>query len=172
MGASYSMVNDHDQSLPVEIVLKILLYLSVSDLASCRCLNKTLHDIISDSSDIQHQIDTALAGVVDNPHVKLSFLERRHALRLRQEAWNHWKPQFKSAVQTSSFPDLIQDGVYFKLDHPDFPNSVGYCIPPQPQQGFDLLWTCLNPLPGRLDYQIVTLAVCLQDNDLVAVGVL
>jgi hypothetical protein len=130
-----------------------------------------LHNIIGGSSDIQHQIDTALAGVVDNPYIKRSLLERRHALRLRQEAWNNWKPQFNGTVQMSCFPDLIQDGVYFKLDHPDFPDSIGYCIPPQPQQGFDLSWSCLNPLPGRLDWEIVALAVCLQDNDLVAVGI-
>jgi hypothetical protein len=74
-------------------------------------------------------------------------------------------------VQMFRIPDLIQDGVHFKLDHSDFARSVGYCIPPQPQQGFDLSWSCLNPLPGRLDYEIVAFAVCLQDNDLVAVGV-
>ena len=123
------------------------------------------------SSDIQHEIDTALAGVADNPYVKLSFLERKHALRLRQEAWNIRKPRFSGAVQMSCIPDLIQDGVYFKLNHSDYPHSVGYCIPPQPQQEFDLSWSCLNSLPGRLDYEIVALAVCLPDNDIVAVGV-
>jgi hypothetical protein len=48
------------------IVIQILYYLSVKDLLSL--VSHTMNDIIHSSSYIQHQIDTALAGVVDNPN--------------------------------------------------------------------------------------------------------
>jgi hypothetical protein len=173
MGASHSIVG---QSVPVELVTKILLYLSVADLTSCRSVNHTLHDVINSAPRLQHKIDTALAGVVDNPHIKIFLPERRRALRLRQEAWNNFKPQFINTSDVTCFPDLIQDGVYFKeyfkLYHPIFQNCVGYCSPPQPGQSFDLSWSYLYPLPRQVDCKIITLAVCLEENDLVAVGVL
>ena len=171
MGTSYSKVGDPDRSLPVEIIIKILLYLSVKDFTSCRLVNNTLRDIIDGSPDIQHQVDTALAGVVDNPYITMSLLERKRALRLQQDAWNDWKPWIGDTFHTSCIPDLIQDGVYFKLHHPDTRNCVGYCFPPQPGQSSTLSWSYLRPLPRRFHIDIIALAVCLQENDLVAVGV-
>jgi hypothetical protein len=170
MGSSYSIV-DQDQSIPVELVIKILLYLSAADLASCQCVNHTLRDIIDGSPYIRHQIDTALAGVVDNPTIKLSLPERQRALRLRQVAWDSCKPQFTNTSELSCFPDLIQDGIYFMLHHPDFHDCIGYCSPPHPEQSVDVSWSYLNNLPKRLDAKIIALAVCLDENDLVAVGV-
>jgi len=46
------------------------------------------------SPHIQHQIATALAGVIDNPSATLSLPECRHALAHQQEAWDNYKPQF------------------------------------------------------------------------------
>jgi F-box domain len=165
MGASHSVVGD--QSVPVELVIKILSYLAVADLTSCRCINHTLRDIIDASPDLQHQIDTALAGVVDNYRITLSLPERRRALRLEQEAWDSCKPQFTKFC----FPDFIQDSIYFKLHHPDSKNCVGYCCPPLPEQSSDQPWSYLSHLPKRLDCEIISLAVCLEANDLVALGV-
>lgn len=169
MGASHSVIGD--QSVPVELVIKILSYLAVADLALCRCINHTLRDIIDASPDLQHQIDTALAGVVDNYHITLSLPERRRALRLRQEAWDSCKPQFANISKVSCFPDLIQDGVYFILHHPDSRNCIGYCCPPLPGQSFNQSWSYLSHLPKRFDCEIIALAVCLEENDLVALGV-
>jgi hypothetical protein len=171
MGTSHStrIIDNHDQSVPVELIIKILKYLPVADLTSCRCVNHTLHGIIEGSPHLQHQIDTALAGVVDNYNTTLSLFERKRALRLRQEAWDSCKPQFTSTSKTSHFPDLIQDGIYFKL-HPDSRNCVGYCLPPLPGQHFDLSWSYLGHFPKQLDYEVITFAVCLEENNLVAVG--
>jgi hypothetical protein len=164
MGASHSVVGD--QSVPVELVVEILLYLAVADLTSCRCINHTLRDIIDASPDLQHQIDTALAGVVDNYRIKLSLPERRRALRLEQEAWDSCKPRFTKFF----FPDLIQDSIYFKL-HPDSRNCVGYSCSPLPEQSSDQPWSYLSHLPRRIDCEIIAFAVCLEENDLVALGV-
>jgi len=170
MGASHSIMQD---SIPVELVIKILLYLSVADLTSCQSVNRALYDIIDGSPHIQHQIATAIAGVVDNPSATLSFPERRRALARRQEAWDNYKPQFiaTSKVPQSRFPDFIQEGVYFKLHHPDFHNLLGYCFPPQPEQSFDGLWSCISPLPKQLRCEVIAVAVCLEKNDLIAVGI-
>ncbi|KIM86433.1 hypothetical protein PILCRDRAFT_816390 [Piloderma croceum F 1598] len=164
MGASHSVVGD--QSVPVELVIKILSSLAVADLTLCRCINHTLRDIIDTSPDLQHQIDTALAGVVDNYRIKMSLSERRRALRLEQEAWDSCKPQFTKFC----VPDLIQDSVYFKL-RPDSRNCVGYYYPPPPEQSSDQPWSYLSHLPKWLDCEIIALAVCLEENDLVALGV-
>jgi hypothetical protein len=164
MGASHSVVGD--QSVPVELVIKILSYLAVADLTLCRSINHTLCDIIDASPNLQHQIDTALAGVVDNYRIKLSLPERRRALRLEQEAWDSWKPQFTKFC----FHDLIQDSIYFKL-HPDSRNCVGYYYPPPPEQSSDQPWSYLSHFPKRLDCEIIAFAVCLEENDLVALGV-
>ena len=164
MGASHSVVGD--QSVPVELVIKILSYLAVADLTSCRSINHTLRDIIDASPDLQHQIDTALAGVVDNYRIKMSLSERRRALRLEQEAWDSCKPQFTK----SFFPDLIQDSIYFKL-HPDSRNCVGYCYSPPPEEISDQPWSYLSHFPKRFDCKIIAFAVCLEENDLVALGV-
>ena len=173
MGVSHSIVG---QSVPVELVLKILLYLSVADLTSCRCVNHALHDIIDDSLYLQHQIDMAIAGVVDNHHMNMSLPERRRVLKLREEAWDNLKPQYTNTSKLAPFfPDLIQDSVYFIYRHPPHPfvlnRSVGYCFPSHPTQGFGQSWSHLYPLPRQFDCEITALAVCLEENDLVAMGV-
>lgn len=173
MGVTYSIVRvgDQNQGIPVELVIKIISYLSVGDLTSCRLVNHTINDIIHSSPYIQHQIDTALAGVVDNPNARLSLSGRRHALALRQQAWDCCKPQHITTSKSPCFPDFIQCGVYFTLKHPEFENCVGYRFPPQPDEGFDGLWSYLSPLPKQQTYSIIALAVCLEENDLVAVGI-
>jgi hypothetical protein len=64
------------------------------------------------------------------------------------------------------FPD--EDSIYFKLHHPDSKHCVGYCYPPPPEQSSDRPWSYLSHLPKRLDCEIIALAVCLEENDLVA----
>ena len=139
---------------------------AVADLTSCRCINHMLRDIIDASPDLQHQIDTALVGVVDNYRIKMSLPERRRALRLEQEARDSCQPQFTKFCE----PDLIQDSIYFKL-HPNSNNCVGYCCPPLPEQSSDQPWSYLSHFSGRIDCKIIALAVCLEENDLVALGV-
>jgi hypothetical protein len=170
MGASYSTIDSQDngfQSFPVELVIDILLRLSLHDLTTCRRVNHTLNSIINDSQAIQHLIDTVVAGVVDNPNSDLSLSERRAALARRQKAWDTGTPQ---CITTSLPPYLLevnQNGIYFKL----WPNHVNYCSPPPPNQTLDGPWSRLDPLPRRDYSEIIALAVCLEENDLVAVGI-
>jgi hypothetical protein len=80
-------------TLPEELVFKILSSLAVTDLVSCCRVNHYLNGIIANSQKLQHHIDTAIAGVVDNPNSPFSLLERRDALARRQEAWDTFQPQ-------------------------------------------------------------------------------
>lgn len=171
MGASYSTQKLNFQSIPVELLVKILLYLSLHDLMSCRCVNRTLNAIVGDTQSIQHQIDTAIAGVVDSPNTSLSLSERRDALACRQEAWDTFKPRYTTTSKTR--PDIIQNGIYFKLYHHNlnFPNSVAYCSPPQLNQKLDEMWLYLNPIQRADEYKNIAFAACLEKNDLVAIGI-
>jgi hypothetical protein len=171
MGASYSIIDSQDdrfQSFPVELVIDILLRLSLHDLTTCRRVNRTLNSIINDSQAIQHLIDTIVAGVVDNPNSDLSLSERRAALARRQKAWDTGTPQY---ITTSKgfcdLPDFHQNGLYFKL----YLNHVAYRSPPHPNQAWDDSWSRLSPLPRRDRSKIIALAVCLEENDLIAVGI-
>lgn len=172
MGASESSIiqGNHDQSIPVELIIKILFYLPFPDLISCRRVNHTLNAIITSSPHIQHLINTDLAGVVDNPNASLSLLERRRALELRHQAWDSYEPQHVITSDVSDFYEFIQNGIYFSYFNPHVAGSVSYRWPPGPKQCLDDGWSCLSPLPRQSDYKIIELAVCLEENDLVAVG--
>jgi hypothetical protein len=170
MGASYSIIDSQDhgfQSFPVELVIDILLRLSLHDLTTCRRVNRTLNGIINSSQAIQHLIDTIVAGVMDNPNSALSLSERRAALARRQKAWDTGTPQCFTTGKDSDLPDVNQNGLYFKL----YPNHVAYRSPPHPNQAWDESWSRLSPLPRRDRSKIVAFAVCLGENDLVAVGI-
>lgn len=153
MGASYSIMGGQDQLIPVELVIKILLYLSVGDLASCRRVSHTLNDIMTSSHQIQHRSICTLAGVVDNPYATLSLPELRSALARHQTAWDSFKPQHITTAKSTRdyLPTIIQDGIYFRLWHPDFHDRIGYHLLPQPQQSFADLWSHLSPLPRQHD---------------------
>jgi hypothetical protein len=174
MGASYSIMDSRHhgfQSFPVELVIDILLRLSLHDLTTCRRVNRTLNCIINSSQAIQHLIDTVVAGVMDNPNSALSLSERRAALARRQKAWDTGTPQciteWIMTSKVSRLPDVNQNGIYFRQSR----NHVDYCSPPPPKQGLDEPWPRLGLLPRRDRSKIVAFAVCLGENDLVAVGI-
>jgi hypothetical protein len=172
MGASYSTIDSQDhgfQSFPVELVIDILLCLSLHDLTTCRRVNRTLNSIINDSQAIQHLIDTVVAGVVDNPNSDLSLSERRAALARRQKAWDTGTPQSITTSQSHHLPQVNQNGIYFML----LSNQIVYRSAPHPNQAWDGLWSRshLSPLPRRDRSDAIAFAVCLEENDLVAVGI-
>jgi len=74
-------------SIPEELLIETPC-LSFHDLASCRRVNCALNSIIDNSTLLQHQIEKAIAGVMDNPYSNLSLIDRRAALSRRQEAWD------------------------------------------------------------------------------------
>ena len=149
MGTSLSASRNKNCSLPEELVIEILSYLSLNDLVSCRLIDRELNDIINGSQHLQHQIDTAVAGVVDNPDSTLSLLARRSALARRQVAWDTCQPQ-----NTTSFERPSQD--FLKSE-----------VAPKHERNETLLR--LNNLREKGEYKIVSLAVC-NNNDLIAMG--
>jgi hypothetical protein len=104
MGASHSIASDHNSTLPTELIIDILSCLSLHDLTSCR-VNRHLNSIINSSERLQHKIDTAVAGVVDNPNSTLSLLERRDALARRQ----------RTTSERKLFPDGVLNGTCLRL---------------------------------------------------------
>jgi len=167
--------NNGFQSIPVELVVEILLYLQLRDLASCRRVNRRLNSTIENSQIIQHQIDAA----IDNPDSTLSLSGRRDALYLRQQAWDTCKPQHTTTYETCPSDDghpltglVVQNGIYFMLRHDIDHNqeSVAYRPRPQPNQPLDGKWSYLTVLQRNDHCKTVDFAVSLE-NDLVAVGI-
>ncbi len=148
MGVSCSIATDADSVFPEELVVKIFSSLPVPDLISCRRVNRYLNGIIDSSKQLQHRIDTAVAGVLDNPNLSLSLLERRDALARRQEAWDTFRPQ-RTATRTSQVHQTWGDS-----------------------PRLDGKWLHLDPLreegPGHC--QIAQIAVCPDNDDLSAIG--
>ena len=144
MGTSFSAPRDENRTLPTELVIKILSYLSLHDLVSCRLVDRELNDIINGSA-LQYQIDTAIAGVVDNPSSTLSLDARRRALARRQVAWDTCQPQ-----------KTISESM--KGDYMD--------ITPKYDRNETLLRSNLREKGG---YKFISLAIC-DNNDLIAMG--
>src|SRR5882762_9301446 len=88
MRALHSIVGDKDHLIipMIRILLYLCLRLDILSMCQSCCTHGSPH--------IQHQIATALAGVIDNPSATLSLPECRHALAHQQEAWDNYKPQF------------------------------------------------------------------------------
>ena len=145
MGTSFSAPRNEIHTLPAELVINILSYLSLHDLFSCRLVDRQLNDIINGSQHLQHQIDTAIAGVEDNPNSTLSLLARRGALARRQLAWDTCQPQ---NTTVTSFKRGLKD---FMRKH----------------NGNEILLRC--NIREKEDYWVSSLAVC-DNNDLIAMG--
>jgi hypothetical protein len=146
MGTSFSAPGDQNRTLPVELVINILSCLSLHDLVSCRLVNRNLNDIIDSSERLQHQIDTAVAGVVDSPSSTLSLLERRLTLARRQVAWDTCQPR-----STTSFKS--RDRFSLQIT-PKYDRNEPFH---------------LNALREQGEYKIISLAVC-DNSDLIAMG--
>ena len=144
MGASYSIVDDPAKSIfPEELVVVILSRLAVSDLVSCRRVNRHVNSIIDSSQQLQHLIDAAVAGVMDNLNSPLSLLERKDALARRQEAWDTLQPQRTTTVNVDQM-----EAEHF------YPDGT---------------WVHLGSLREG-DHDVVALAACPNTSELVAVG--
>ena len=103
MDTSFSAPCGENRTLPAELTINILSYLSLQDLISCRLVDRKFNDIINGS----HQIDTAVAGVVDNPSSTLSLLARRRALARRQVAWDTCQPQNTTSFKSRDYNDVV-----------------------------------------------------------------
>ena len=143
MGTSFSASRDKKRTLPAELVINILSYLSLHDLVSCRLIDRELNDIINGSQHLQHQIDTAVAGVVDNPSSTLSLDARRRALVRRQVAWDTCEPQDTISESMKGVSDIA------------------------PKHDGNL--TLLSNLRRKGGYKDISFTVC-DNNDLIAIG--
>jgi hypothetical protein len=149
MGASYSAANVPARPVfPEELVVIILSNLAVSDLVSCRCVSRRLNSIIDGSGQLQHLIDTAIAGVMDNPDSPLSLIERREALARRQKAWDALQPQRRMTTKLEAGEIAVMSMADMHIDG---------------------TWVHLDPLREG-GHRIMQIAACFNNSELVAVG--
>jgi hypothetical protein len=96
--------------LPQELLIKILCFLNLQGLISCKLTNHFLHTTIQTSVNIQYRMNLQIHGLTDNPSCSLSTAERLHLLKAREEAWSTLSAKFKSNIsvlhQTSSIYEL------------------------------------------------------------------
>ena len=74
-------------NLSAEILIEILAHLPARDIVSCKLTSKKLHDVIAQSSLIQYNIQTFLAGVHDPLRPGASIVERLSALKILEATW-------------------------------------------------------------------------------------
>ena len=148
MGASYSIADDPAKSIfPEELAIAILSNLATSDLVSCRRVNRRLNSIIDGSDQLQHLINTAVAGVMDNPNSRLSLIERKEALARRREAWDTLQPQRTTTTARIDQTQWIENQHFYS----------------------DGTWAHLDPLREG-NHAVMLVAACPENSELVAVG--
>ncbi|KAH9939181.1 hypothetical protein B0H21DRAFT_757168 [Amylocystis lapponica] len=72
---------------PPELFVRILLFLPLSDLATCQRVNRTVNDTIQSSVELQYSIELAAAGAEDDTSSPLVLADRLRLLRARETAW-------------------------------------------------------------------------------------
>lgn len=87
--------------LPDELIIRILTFLSLSDVAICKRLSKQFNAIIAESVLIQYRCSLEEAGLQDNPCSPLTTQERLDLLKVREHAWSTFTPCSVSAITIS-----------------------------------------------------------------------
>lgn len=162
------------QDLPVETIVRILLFLEYKDLLSIPCLNLFFRDLYEKFPVLQYSLALQIYGMTDsNPYLdarsKLEELERR------ERAWRVMdlsrKVTVKVPVKTSRVYDL-SGGVYFLGDCKGSIDSLGT----HTLRFYDLS-PCVSEMGLRddpwpeisIDANIVDFGLALNEFDLVAI---
>jgi hypothetical protein len=74
-------------NLSAEVLIEILVHLPARDIVACKLTSKKLHDVIAQSSLIQYNIQTFLAGVHDPLRPGAPIVERLSALKTLEATW-------------------------------------------------------------------------------------
>lgn len=145
--ANYNVTPDNILlALPPDLLERILLQLDGQDVITCSLISRQLNVFIRSSITLQYCIACHAAGVVDNPHCKLSYPERHEALLKREMAWRRLNPVFTMTFDVPHTPSALYDltaGVYCSGDVNN--QDVHYCSLPSTPQDI-LQW---NTIYGR-----------------------
>ncbi|KAI0346094.1 hypothetical protein BDW22DRAFT_718275 [Trametopsis cervina] len=74
-------------SLPIELIYRVLGYLNWHELATCRQLSRSFKHIIDTSPILQYTIQLHLAGMADNPHHPLNIIDKLTLLNTYHAQW-------------------------------------------------------------------------------------
>ncbi|KAG6908210.1 hypothetical protein DXG01_005682 [Tephrocybe rancida] len=150
--------------LPPEIILQILCFLDLSELALLQCTSSILCDLIQDSQGLQYRFAAAAAGVEDNAYTSHAAHERIKLLKNREEGWLNVDIDFEKTIPIISFPSGIYDltgGIYFRGDWSR--RTIHYCrLPSQPSDA--AVWKQIT-----VDKPLVDIGVSVFEHDLIAI---
>ncbi|KAF9441933.1 hypothetical protein P691DRAFT_850183 [Macrolepiota fuliginosa MF-IS2] len=85
-------------NLPPEILRHILFHLPFTSIAICQWVNRHLHVLISQSTDLQYYVHLGISGLVDNPCNDLAVSERLSLLLVREHHWDKLNFNFHKVV--------------------------------------------------------------------------
>ncbi|KAI0766095.1 hypothetical protein BD413DRAFT_680093 [Trametes elegans] len=75
------------ESLPDDVALAILSFLTARDLITCRTTSRRMAALIYDNLSLQHLVELFALGMMDNPTSRLNIAERLHTLRAYHSQW-------------------------------------------------------------------------------------
>ncbi|KAF9448675.1 hypothetical protein P691DRAFT_775215 [Macrolepiota fuliginosa MF-IS2] len=87
--------------LPLEILTHILLHLPSTSVVICQGVNRYLHALIFESTELQYHIHLGISGLVDNPRCDLSVAERLSLLLVRERRWEELDFDFHKVVDVT-----------------------------------------------------------------------
>lgn len=107
----------HLLDLPLELIIRTLSNLPMSDLATCRRANHFLHSLIEESTELQYLIELELSGMESNPFSTISIYDRLCRLKSENERWTTLVFSRRAFVATEPSPDLFEfsSGIYLHL---------------------------------------------------------
>jgi hypothetical protein len=157
-------------ALPLDLLEQILLQLDAQDVRTCALLSKEFNTFIRSSIVLQYLIACHAAGVVDNPHCKLSYAERYEALSKREKAWRRFQPLFTKKFNVpNKLPfgiHKLSAGVYLLGDSNG--RDLRYCtLPSTPDEVPQ--WATIHGHGPKKDWNgaVVNVGMAIYEHDLI-----
>ncbi|KAI0047599.1 hypothetical protein FA95DRAFT_1595630 [Auriscalpium vulgare] len=163
-------------SLPVEILLKIVLFLGLRDIASCQLSCERLHTVVSGSAHVQYRRLLRKSGLCDDMEAGMSHAERLRTVERREEAWG--EITFRSTrdidvpFQPTGIYDFTGDVLLLGTAAGDPQRrTTGYAYMRLPSVGEDgassLSWVH-NEMQNEPGLRIVDIGMALHEHDMIA----
>ncbi|KAG5730616.1 hypothetical protein E4T56_gene4141 [Termitomyces sp. T112] len=150
--------------LPLELILRVLGFLDLSELTVLMRTHSTFRQSIQDSQGFQYRFAAIRAGVESNVHSNHTTWERLALLKIREKSWLHMEVDFQKSIPNVKFPSGIYDltgGIYFRGDLSR--RSIHYC--PLPSKSTDpISWRRI-----RVDRALVDIGVSVYEHNLIAI---
>lgn len=150
--------------LPPEIITHILLFLPSLSILACAKVNQYLHDLISDSVEVQYYIHRSMSGQLDNPYSTLSISDRLENLLIRESRWEELYVNFEQIIDVPFASSGIYDltGDIYLLGSASRRVLHYIYLPSEPNQKVE--WKELHS-----PHTIIDMGLCVYEHDLIAV---